>query len=308
MAVDLRHLRYFLAVAEELHFGRAAEKLHIAQPPLSQTIRKLERELGVQLLNRTSRAVTLTEAGRVLATEAAGVLAAFDVAVTETRRAGGAEGPLRIGCIPDLPLERLLQFTGALRGHDPPIALQVAHLPASEQRARLRNARLDLAIMYDADGRPDLEVEPLFAGEPLAAYVSPDHPLAAKPVLGPTDVAHESIVTFPRSANPAFHDRLLTVLAEKGYRFSALHEVAGSHLRDLLLPVADGTGIAIAPSSLQDVTGAGRVVVRRDLEPQPGAPSVVIAWFAAPPSRLGASLAVVRDLVRELRRDGRSRP
>jgi len=88
-AIELRHLRYFLAVSEELHFGRAAQRLHIAQPPLSQAIRKLEQELGVSLLRRTSRVVTQTEAGRIFAEEARNVLASFDRALAEARKAGG---------------------------------------------------------------------------------------------------------------------------------------------------------------------------------------------------------------------------
>jgi DNA-binding MarR family transcriptional regulator len=94
-AIELRHLRYFLAVSEELHFGRAAERLYIAQPPLSQAIRKLERELGVSLLRRTSRVVTQTEAGRVFAEDARNVLASFDRALAEARKAGGVGTNIR---------------------------------------------------------------------------------------------------------------------------------------------------------------------------------------------------------------------
>src|ERR1700693_6400818 len=97
-AIELRHLRYFVAVSEDLHFRGAAERLHIAQPPLSQAIRKLEDELGVSLLRRTSRVVTLTEAGAVFAEQARSVLAGLDLAVAEARRAGGAGSTLPIGC------------------------------------------------------------------------------------------------------------------------------------------------------------------------------------------------------------------
>src|SRR2546423_14881748 len=117
--IELRHLRYFLAVVEELHFGRAAERLYIAQPPLSQAIRRLEEELGVQLLQRTSRVVTATEAGRVFADEARKVFAALDQAVVEARRAGGLGGALRIGWLPGRAIGRLVQCLRGLAAEGP---------------------------------------------------------------------------------------------------------------------------------------------------------------------------------------------
>jgi DNA-binding transcriptional LysR family regulator len=299
--VNLRHLRYFLAVAEELHFGHAAERLHIAQPPLSQTIRKLEEELGVKLLNRTSRAVALTEAGRALAEEAHRVLSAFEVAVAETRRAGGIGEPLRVGVLPHLPIERLLRLMEVLKQSDPSLELQVFHLPALEQLARVRDGLLDVATIYGADDYADLEVEVLFEGEPLAAYVSPTHHLAEKTVLCPEDLAHETLVTLPCAVNPPLQARLFVDLDRAGYRFAGVHEVGGHHTRDLIVAVAAGAGVAVAPSSLKDVTPAGAMLVRRDLVPQPISPPVVIAWAASAPRRLAASLSAVREAVRKLR-------
>ena len=116
LTIGLRHLRYFLAVMEELHFGRAADRLRIAQPPLSQAILKLESELGVQLLHRTTRVVVPTEAGHVLAREASKTLASFDVAVAEARRAGGGGATLRIGCVPQLPMRGSTASWRAARG------------------------------------------------------------------------------------------------------------------------------------------------------------------------------------------------
>jgi len=139
LAIEFRHLRYFLAVSEELHFGRAARKLHISQPPLSQAVRKLEAELGVQLFERTSRVVKLTEAGRVFAEEARRVLADVELAVGAARRAGGAGYTLRIGCVPHLPIERLLAFLEALHERSPADRPQVTHITSGEQVSRLRS-------------------------------------------------------------------------------------------------------------------------------------------------------------------------
>src|SRR5438105_586951 len=164
-AIELRHLRYFLAVAEELHFGRAAERLHIAQPPLSQAIRKLEDELGVKLLNRTSRVVTPTAAGLAFAEEARHVLESFEHAVSEARRAGGAGNVLRIGCLPFIPIRRLMLFLEAARRLLPGWQTEVVHLITPEQLRRLRAGDLDLAIFHYSGDQEGLELIRIFTGE-----------------------------------------------------------------------------------------------------------------------------------------------
>jgi DNA-binding transcriptional LysR family regulator len=304
-AVELRHVRYFLAVSEELHFRRAAERLQMALPPLSRAIRTLEEELGVRLLQRTSRVVTLTEAGRVFADEARKVLAAVQTAVTETRRAGGGAGaPLRVGSIPDLPIERLLHFLDALRQENAALEVHVMHLPALDQLARLRDGQLELAVVHHAENYDDIEQEVLFDGEPLVAYLAPEHPLAAKEALVPADLESETLVTFPHAANGALHDRLLAMLAEHGYRFASVREAGGMYVRDLMLAVAGGLGVAIGASSLKDVTEAGSIVVRRALDPEPAMPETVLAWHAEPPAQLAATLTSAREAARRLRGEG----
>jgi DNA-binding transcriptional LysR family regulator len=301
VAVELRHLRYFLAVFEELHFGRAAARLRISQPPLSQAIRKLELELGVQVFERTSRMVSATEAGRVLAVEARKVLAGFDTAVAETRRAGGAASPLRIGCVPHLPIQPLLQFLGALHDRDPSTRVQVTHLNFLGQVRALAASELDLGIFPESDGESQIESEPLFAGEKLAAFLPPDHPLAEKQVLGPSDLRSETLVIFPRAANPALQDRLLALVEEGGYRFAAVREAGGLNPRDVMLAAADGRGVALGPFSLQDVSDVGGIVIRRQLEPSLSMPDTVVAWRADPPGQLKEKLAVAQQVARELR-------
>jgi DNA-binding transcriptional LysR family regulator len=208
IGIDLRHLRYFLAVMDELHFRRAADRVHISQPPLSQAIRKLEEELEVQLLHRTSRAVTPTAAGKVFAEEARKVLAAFDLAVAEARRAGGAAPPLRVGCTPALPIERLQAFLGTLQTQDPEVLVDVTHAPRGEQVRRLQLGELDLGIFHYADENDGLEIEALFAGEPLVALLCPGHRLAGREVVGPSDLEEETLITWSRTASPAVYDRM----------------------------------------------------------------------------------------------------
>lgn len=298
-AIELRHLRYFLAVYEELHFGRGAARLHIAQPPLSQAIRKLECELGVQLLRRTSRSVQPTDAGRVFAEEARRVLAALDVAVARARHAGGIESPLRIGCVPYLPMESLLQFLGALDARLPRLPTQLTHLLTSEQIALLQTGELDLGILPATDGHEDIEQEPIFSGPDLSAFLPAGHPLAAKDAVTPADVLDETLVMFPAALNPALQPRILALLDNSGYRFRGLHEASGVSSRDVLLAVAEGFGVAIGPFAAQDIDDP--VVVRRPLHPTVRMPDTVLAWRAGAAKPLHASLEVACEIARGLR-------
>lgn len=301
VGIELRHLRYFLAVSEELHFGRAAERLHIAQPPLSQAIRKLEEALGIVLFERTSRSVALTEAGGVFTEEARKVLAAFSRAVDEAQRAGGADAVLRIGCVPHLPIERLLRFLGALREAEPESSTQVAHAFALEQVRLLQASKLELGIFDAAENHPEIETEPLFAGERLAVYLPPEHPLAEKDVVTPDDVRSEVLITMGRELNPALYDRVAPSIHAAGYRFRDIREIDGTTARDLTLAVANGPGIAFAPLSFWELSEAGSIVARRELAEPVAMPDTVVAWRANPPAQLAATLARVREIARALR-------
>ncbi len=299
-AIELRHLRYFLAVYEELHFGRAAKRLRIAQPPLSQAIRKIESELGVQLFERTSRVVSATDAGRAFATEARKVLSGFDTAIAEARRAGGAASPLRIGCVPHLPIQPLLRFLGALHERDPNLRVQVTHLSFLEQARFLSAGELDLGIFHEVADHGEIESEPLFVGEPLAAFLPPGHGLAERSVLKPENLLEETLVVFPEEANPALYERLLARIEEAGYRFKGVREASGMNPRDVMLSVAEGLGVALGPLSLQEVSDVGSIVLRRPLEPPLAMPDMVVAWRAEPPGRLKEKLALVRAVASDL--------
>ena len=301
IAIEFRHLRYFLAVSDELHFGRAAQRLHISQPPLSQAIRKLEAELGVQLFERTSRVVKLTEAGSVFAEEARRVLADVELAVGAARRAGGTGYTLRIGCVPHLPIERVLAFLEALHERSPGDRPQVMHVTSGEQVTRLRSGELDVGIFNDAGEEEGLEEEPLFPGERLVAFLATSHPLTEHAVLGPADLEQEVLVVFPQTASLAPHDRWLALLERAGYRFAGVREAGGTHPRDLLLAVAGRLGVVLAPASLAGVSDAGALVARRELDPPVALANTVVAWRADPPERLRETLAVVRDIARALR-------
>jgi DNA-binding transcriptional LysR family regulator len=301
-AVDLRHLRYFLAVYEELHFGHAAERLHIAQPPLSQAIRRLEQELGVQLLERTSRVVAPTEAGKVFADEARKILASFERAIVDARRAGGAGAPLRIGCLPHLSVERLLQFLSGLEQREPELRHQVSHLPSLEQIKRLRNGQLDIGIIHRGEDLPELEFEPLFEGEPGAAFLSRRHRLARQEVLTPADLRRETLVIFPRALNPSVYDLWLAELMGAGYEWESLIEAGGITARDLLIAAAETKAITLGPLSYRDERLMQVLELEaRWLDPPVAMADMSLVWPANPPRHLASILTRIRELARELR-------
>jgi LysR family transcriptional regulator for metE and metH len=260
------------------------------------------------LFERTSRVVTATPAGLVLAEQARKVLTALDLAVAETRRAGGADCGLRLGFTPHLPIEQLLRFLNALHRPETTIRADVRHAVTVEQLECLRRGELDMAIVPWAAGEEGLECEPLFAGEPLAAFLAADHPLAQRDILSPAELAEETLVSFPHELNRPLTEWLREQTERAGYRFRALHEASGSNARDWVLAVADGCGVALLPWRFTDVADAGALVTRRPLDPALLMPDTVVAWRADPPAELRPVIASVRALARELRREPAQQP
>jgi DNA-binding transcriptional LysR family regulator len=299
--IEVRHLRYFLAVSEELHFRRAAERLMMAQPPLSQAIRKLEEELGLQLFERTTRVVTLTEAGIDFAGRARQVVESFDLAIAETRQSADVGRPVRIGFTPHLPIELLLRFLHTLREHAPTVRTEVTHLLTTQQLERLRSCELDFGIVTWPSREDDLEAEPLFPGELLAAYLPSNHPLAEQEVITPAHLAAEALVSFPRQINPALTDWLQLQADRAGYRFASLHHSAGRDARDWILSVGAGAGVALLPQRFKEVTDAGTLVTRRPLEPPLRMPDTVVAWRDDRPPSLQPLISTILRVAQELR-------
>jgi DNA-binding transcriptional LysR family regulator len=297
----LRHLRYFLVLSEELHFRRAAERLHIAQPPLSQAIQKLEQELGVVLLERTSRSVGLTDAGRVFAAEARKVLADVHHAIAEARRAGGAGSDVRVGFTPYLPIAQLLPFLTRLSASDPSTRPEVIHLSTVELVRRLLDGELEFAVFPRITNSAALEMEALFPGEPLVAYVASDHRLASEPFVRPADVQDETLLAVPRSENPDLADWMQVELEEAEYRFGNVVELGGPDLRDRILAAASGVGVALLPASVAASGEAGKLAVARPLDPPLSMPETVVAWRANVPGHLAPVIDAARSLARELR-------
>ena len=256
--MELRHLRYFVAVAEELHVGRAAERLHIAQPPLSRQIRDLERELGTPLFERVPRGVELTAAGHAFLPEARLVLAHAERARrTAQRAAQGEVGRLRVGFVEAASDSAVLpDVLGFFRMHLPHIGLSLFEMDPLQQAEALRDARIDLGLLHSppADAERWLRVEPVYA-DPLVAAVPQDHPLTARRRLALADLAGESFVLFPRTAAAVLFDDVIAGCRAAGFSPRVVQEAAGWHTLAGL--VAAGVGVAVVPQSLARLARPG---------------------------------------------------
>jgi DNA-binding transcriptional LysR family regulator len=251
--MDLRHLRYFACVAEELHFGRAAQRLGISQPPLSQQIRSLEQELGVQLLERTSRRVRLTEAGRQFLPEAQATLAHAERAASTARLAHRGEmGRLRLGFSTSVPfIPRVVDALSRFRRTYPQISLELDELPRDEQLSRVERGLLDVAILRSFS-RPDLppDMQSLcIQSEGVMLAMRHDHLLAQR--AGPLtldDIRGEPLILFGAINGAGFNERLIEHCQTLGFQPNVAIE-AGS-FATLLGLTAAGLGITILSRSL----------------------------------------------------------
>ena len=246
--MELRHLRYFVAVAEELHFRRAAERLHVAQPAVSEQVRKLEAELGVTLLTRTHRSVSLTDAGAAMLVEATRVLRQAEIAERAAKEAGQrAAGRLRMGyaldSLPPTVSHTLRRFTTSTPGVE--LALQAGTTP--DLIEGVRDGRLDVAAVSVPATTAGLRVTPI-AREGTVAAVPLMHRLADRAELDMEMLAGSALVLMSRVVNPAFFDGVLAACREAGFS-PLLRERREPQVEDLLMGVAVGEGLALLPAS-----------------------------------------------------------
>jgi DNA-binding transcriptional LysR family regulator len=261
--VELRHLRYFRAVAEELHFGRAAERLHIAQPPLSQQIRQLERELGVTLLTRTTRTVELTPAGRAYLRRVVTILDGVDDAGNQARRlADGTEGQLVIGCVGSATYSLLPRLVLALRETLPGVDVGVrGEMLAPAQVSALLAGEIDLALLRPPVRQDGIESEVLRRDRLLVALPA-GHRLAALTEVPVEDLRDEDFVSHA-AGRSVMHSLLNSAAAAAGFVPQVRHEV--TETSTLVTLVAAGLGVAIVPEPTAELGITG--VVYRPLTP-----------------------------------------
>jgi DNA-binding transcriptional LysR family regulator len=258
--IELRHLRYFVAVAEELHFGRAARRLHLAQPPLSQQIRKLEEMLGHALFTRTSRAVKLTAVGEVFLERARITLRKVHDDVEVARSVGRGEvGFLNVGFIGSGMLTFLPAMLGQYRRHYPKVNLQLREFHTSGVIRALLEGTLDVGFLRDGGPVEGLEVAPVFS-EPFVAAVPKRHRLADRKTISAAELRDEPFVLFSRSASDRAYEKTLSLCEEHGFRPQIVQE--GPQWLTLLRLVGAGLGVTIAPACIERIA-APDVVCRR---------------------------------------------
>lgn len=255
--MELRHLRYFVAVAEETHFGRAAERLGIAQPPLSKQMQDLEHELGFSLFDRSKRPVQLTAAGAALLLHARTILEAVEIGVRETRRAGaGHSGRVSIGYPPALAYSGLTEVLRAFRERSPEVAIVVHEMAPAEQTEALKRGDVDVGFIRSPLHEPQLASENI-RSEKLVLALPADHRLAVRERIALGAVAREPFVFFPRARGPGFFDFLMGVCRDSGFTPRIVQEAPQI---DVLALVAAGFGLSILPDSVREFRRADIVL------------------------------------------------
>ena len=254
-AFELRHLRYFVAVAEELHFGRAAARLGIAQPPLSQQIQRLEERLGVELLRRSRRHVELTAAGTVLLGEARDLLAHAD-RVTEAMREAeaGTTGTIRMGFVGSAAHDVLPTLLRSFRERYPDVLVAPSELSTTEQVEAIASGALDTGIVRMPIAAPKVATVQLVK-ERLVIAVPDFHPLATRSRIPLAALADEPFVLWGRRLNPLFHDEVLNACLEAGFRPKVVQEAG--EMPTIVSLVAAGLGVSLVPESMERVRRDG---------------------------------------------------
>ena len=305
--MDLRHLRYFIAVAEEQNIGRAAARLHISQPPLTRQIQQLEEELGVRLFTRTPRGMELTEAGELFLEEARNIRALVEQATERTQRAGqGKLGRIDVAIFGSGILDTIPKLLLAFRNAYPEVKVVLHSMTKGEQIEALRQRRISVGFNRLLAPLPDL-VSELVTTEALLLAVNENHPLAREAVVPFQALAEHPLILYPNGARPNLVDKVMGLCQQMGFVPEVVQEV-GDTVTGIAL-VASGFGVCLVPQSALVLTLPG--VVYRPLSGAPENASVDLSCIYRADDQspiLAAFLETVRAFARQAPHPERNPP
>ena len=292
--MDLRHLRYFVTLAEQRHFGRAAEALNMAQPPLSQQIKALEDELGVTLFDRSTRPIALTRAGTVLFREARQILHHVSRARTATQRAGrGESGQVVVGTTGSAALDVQPPVLAAFRARCPQAQVALREMSSPDQTAALGRGDIHVGFV-----RPPILDDRLSARlvhrEPFIVALPDSHSLAAAEAVSLADLNGTALVIFDPAEAPGFHDLIIHLCRTAGYDPAVT--LSAAQMTTMLTLVAAAYGFALVPRSARRLALPG--IAFRPLLDEPCLVDLYAVWIAARETPLVAELLAVLDAAR----------
>lgn len=272
--MEFRHLRYFIVLAEELHFGRAARRLNISQPPLSFNIKQLEASLGVELLTRNSHGVRLTPAGEAFRQSALRVLAEAGAATVQAREvAAGVTSRVRIGFVGSMLFRGLPERLAEFRAEHPQVQVELTELNSAEQLEALARGSIDLGFVHTDRIAGDLQ-HALYMSEPFVCCLPAGHVAARGKALRPERLKDVPLVLFSRGASPDYYERVVSLCNLIGWDPLVRHEVR--HWLSVVALVRKGMGAALVPRALMD---SGVVdVVFKALPDSPVRSDVHLVW------------------------------
>ncbi len=274
--MELRHLRYYVAVAEEENVSRAALRLHVSQPALSRQIRDLEEEIGFDLLERSAKSVSLTDAGRVFLKEACAVLQRAEAAVEKARAvAAGGAGELHVGYAPSLTAQILPRTLRAFQAEAPRVRVFLHDLSTEQMLSRLRDGTLQVAFLVKPTRAMlrDLIYEEV-EQSPLCVAVATGHPLAKKSSVTLDRLIKEPLAGYDRKEYPEYHELLAELFSGSSGKWRVVEE--HDSVTSLIAAVEAGNGVAIVPDVLNCIAGQRLTLV--PIKPEPPRLSIGAVW------------------------------
>jgi DNA-binding transcriptional LysR family regulator len=248
--MELRHLRYFKLLAEELHFRKASDKLHIAQPALSRQVKELEKELGVILFERTKRKVTLSPMGKLLYNKTIVIFRLVEETKKELKELETLEvGKLRVGYVASALYSALPKFLVHLKKNRPRLQVSICEMSTADQIESLRNGSLEVGFVRGPVNSKDLTQKIIYK-EDFALFLPVNHPLAKKRLTDLRVLRDEPFVFFPRHYNPGYFDKIISLCQHTGFSPNIQYEGLGSNT--LLQMVGSGLGVTILPNSMKN--------------------------------------------------------